>query len=203
MSVLTPEPERAFAAGRPALRSVDDCPSLALLPVPVSQPPYDDEPVDGRHLRPVVPSALRTPIGPLRSLTPLRLVPPLAAPVRAAPPAPPLPPVRPVAHALVQGLLEVVAGVRPVTQLRRRTSLALYEDLEVRVHALPRATGRRPLADAVQSLHVQQVTPGVAEICATVRRGSRAAALALRMEHLDGQWCCTSLDGLPGETTPA
>jgi Family of unknown function (DUF6459) len=198
MSVLTPEP--APATARPALRSVDDCPSLALLPLPVSQPPYDDEPVDGRHLRPVVPSGVRTPVGPLRSLPALRLVPPLAAPVPSAPRTAPLPAVRPVAHTLVQGLLEVLAGVRPVTQLRRRTSPPLYEDLEARVLALPRATGRRPPTGAVQSLHVQQVTAGVVEVCATVRQGPRAAALALRMEHVDGAWCCTSLAGLPGET---
>ncbi|MDP9434995.1 MAG: Rv3235 family protein, partial [Actinomycetota bacterium] len=117
--------------------------------------------------------------------------------------APPLPPVRPVAHALVQGLLEVLAGVRPVTQLKRRTSTELYDDLEARVHAQPRVTGARPLTGAVQSLHVQEPAPGVAEVCATVRRGPRAAALALRLEHLDGQWCCTSLAGLTGSAVRA
>lgn len=201
MSALTPE--LVPAPGHPPLRSVDDCPSLTLLPVPVSQPPYDDEPADGRHLRPVVAQVVRAPIGPLRSLVPLRLVPPPVEPAVAAPPAPPLPPVRPVAHALVQGLLEVLAGVRPVSQLRRRTSLALYDDLAARVHASPRATGRRPLAGAVQSLHVQHPAHGVAEVCATVRRGERSAAFALRLEHLEGQWCCTSLAGLPDDGNPA
>jgi hypothetical protein len=198
MSALTPE--RASTTARPVLRSVDDCPSLLLLPVPVGEPPYDDEPVVGRHLHAVAPAEVRAPVGPLRDLVPLRLVPPPVQP--AALPRPGLPPVRPVAHALVQGLLEVLAGVRPVIQLRRRASVELYDALEERVHALPRATGDRPLPGAIRFLHVQQLTGGVAEVCATVRRDRRAAALALRLEHRDGSWCCTAIDGLPGGDLP-
>ena len=201
MSVLTPEV--APAPGRPPLRPVDDQPALTLLPLPVSQPPYDDEPGDGRHLRPVPAADRRTPVGPLRALAPLRLVPPPVEPTPAPPPARPEPPVRPVAHALVQGLLEVLAGLRPVAQLKRRTSIELYDELEERVHAQRRPSGRRPPTGAVQSLHVQQPAAGVAEVCATVRRGPRVAAVALRLELLDQRWCCTSLAGLPGGQPPA
>lgn len=201
MSALTPELTSATA--RPVLRSVESSPGLALLPVPVSEPPYDDEPHEGRHLRAVGLPDARLPVGPLRSLPPLRLVPPVAEPLLAAFPSATLPPVRPVAHALVQGLLEVLAGVRPVTQLRTRTTVELYDDLEVCVQAQPRPTGCRPLPGAVRSVHVQQLTPGVAEVCATVRRGSRSSALALRLEHRAGQWCCTSIAGLPGGHQPA
>jgi hypothetical protein len=43
---------------------------------------------------------------------------------------------------------------------------------------------------------VQQPADGVAEVCATVRRGARAGALALRLELDGGAWCCTAVAGL-------
>jgi hypothetical protein len=107
-----------------------------------------------------------------------------------------LPPARPVAHALVQGLLEVLAGVRPVSQLQRGTTPELFAQLEQVVHGRPRAAGARPVTGAVRSLHVQQRPEGVAEVCATVRRGPRMAAIALRLEGIGGRWCCTELAGL-------
>ena len=62
--------------------------------------------------------------------------------------------------------------------------------------ARPRVTGSRPGTGAVRSVHVQQRPDGVAEVCATVHRGQRMAALALRLEGRDGRWCCTELAGL-------
>ncbi|MCY7364360.1 MAG: Rv3235 family protein, partial [Frankiaceae bacterium] len=108
-------------------------------------------------------------------------------------PADLLPPARPVAHALVQGLLEVLAGVRPVSQLQRSTTPELFAQLELAVHAHPRSTGARPVTGAVRSLHVQERPEGVAEVCATVRRGQRMSAVALRLEGLSGRWTCTQL----------
>lgn len=169
-------------------------PTLRLLPVPISEPPYDDElpfrPVHGRlH-----------PIGPLRSLAPLHLVPdpPVEQDekVRRRTLIGELPAVRPVAHALVQGLLEVLAGVRPLVQLRGRTSSELYARLEQVVHDGPHPTGLRPAGNAVRSLHLQERPEGVAEVCATVHRGLRTAAFALRFEGIDGHWCCTELAGI-------
>lgn len=171
----------------------DDLCTLTLLPVPVGAPPYDDE-----RSGPLAVAPAPERLGPLRSLPPLRLVPTLdePEPVAALTPAVDLPPARPVARALVQALLEVLAGVRPVTQLRRTTSVELYERLEVLVHTRPRATGARPATGAVRSLHVQQRPEGVAEVCATVVRGRRAGAVALRLVGVDGRWCCTDVDGL-------
>ena len=178
------------------LALVPALPPLRLLPVPVSEPPYDDE-------LPVRLATAPAPIGPLRALTPppLRLVPPPApagddedGPSRT--PVSELPPARPVAHALVQGLLEVLAGVRPVAQLQRGTSPELFAQLEQVVHGRPRAVGARPLTGAVRSLHVQERPEGVAEVCATVRRGPRMAAVALRLEGIAGRWTCTELAGL-------
>lgn len=170
-------------------------PPLRLLPVPVSEPPYDDE-------LPPRTGPVAAPIGPLHALTApqLRLVPPARAyddeeaPART--PVSDLPPARPVAHALVQGLLEVLAGVRPVSQLQRGTTPELFLQLEHAVHGRPRPAGARPGAGAIRSLHVQERPEGVAEVCATVRRGPRMAAVALRLEGIRGRWCCTELAGL-------
>ncbi len=167
--------------------------ALRLLPVPVCQPPYDDElPCPGR--------STTTPLGPLRGLAPLlRLVRDLPldeepAPVRT--PASELPAAQPVARALVQGLLEVLAGVRPLLQLRLSTSAELYDVLQTRAPRTPLSGGQRPATGAVRSVHVQQQDDGIAEVCATVRRGTRTTAVALRLEGLDGRWRCTELIGV-------
>ncbi len=191
MSVVqTERPAALYDARRTEL------PALRLLPAPSVEPPYDDE----------LPSALRAlqPV-PLRlAPPPLRLVPPLPGEddewSRPRTPLEALTPVRPFAHALVQRLVEVLAGVRPLAQLQRDTTPELYGRLERYVAALPRSRGARPDARAVRSVHVQAHPEGVAEACATVKRqtpqGPRAVALAFRLEGLDGRWCCTELLGL-------
>jgi len=60
----------------------------------------------------------------------------------------------------------------------------------------PRSVGPRPGAQAVRSLHLQERPEGVVEVCATVQRGTRASAFALRLEGLDGRWRCTELLGV-------
>ena len=171
----------------------DALPLLRLLPAPVSEPPYDDE-------LPAAAPRSGAPLGPLRSLVPLlRLVPDLPLdeePPRSRTPASQLPSAHPAARALVQGLLEVLAGVRPLAQLQRGTSVELYARLEREVRARHRPGGARPASGAVRSVHVQQRADGVAEVCATVHRGARMGAIALRLEGVDGRWCCTELAGL-------
>ncbi len=173
-------------------------PALRLVPAPPCAPPYDDELAAG-HTR---PAGLPTPLGPLRGLAPpsLRLVPALPQATadddehqRPRTPAALLPSARPVAHALVQGLLEVLAGVRPVSQLQRATTPELFAELELAVQAKPRDTGTRPATGAVRSLHVQERPDGVAEVCATVHSGARVVAIALRLEGLSGRWTCSEL----------
>lgn len=179
------------------LALVPALPALRLLPVPVSEPPYDDE-------LPARRTTVQEPLGPLRGLAPapLRLVPALSATTSAdedgpaRTPVSDLPAARPVAHALVQGLLEVLAGVRPVSQLQRGTTPELFAQLEQVVHGRPRTVGARPVTGAVRSLHVQERPEGVAEVCATVRRGPRMAAIAMRLEGIGGRWCCTELAGV-------
>jgi hypothetical protein len=107
-----------------------------------------------------------------------------------------LPASRPFAHALVQRLLEVLAGLRPVSQLQSDTTFELFTELEQVLPARTRATGPRPSRRDVRSVHVQESDDGVAEVCATVRRDGRVTALALRLEGVDGAWRCTALLGV-------
>ena len=168
-------------------------PALRLLPAPSTEPPYDDEP--GHHsgglrlVHPAPPAAAARP-------APRPVVGPALPPVRHLRPAGSPPPARPFAVALVQRLLEVRAGVRPLTQLQRDTTPGLYADLEQALTGRPRSTGLRPTRRDVLSVHVQERPDGVAEVCATVTRGERAGALALRLQAAHGRWFCTELVGL-------
>lgn len=192
---LTEPPAVAAPPIRAAAAALPDLPVLRLVPAPVSEPPYDDE-------RPgALPAAPTTSLGPLALLSPpLRLVRTLPFDDEDEPrhrtPLRELPPARPVARALVQGLLEVMAGVRPVAQLQPATSVELFAQLEDLVHGRPRACGARPPTGAVRSVHVQELPDGVAEVCATVQRGERLAAIALRLEGMQGRWRCTDLVGV-------
>ena len=96
----------------------------------------------------------------------------------------------------MQSLIEMLSGVRPLSQLQRTTTPELFAELEQVVHARPRVTGARPGTGAVRSVHVQERPEGIAEVCATVLRAGRPAAIALRLEGIGGRWCCTELVGL-------
>ena len=173
-------------------RSSSGRPTLRLLPAPPSEPPYDDE-LPERPALHVVNGQLALPLPTMPGAAArLRLLP--HGPARDDRSA--VPAARPFALALVQRLLEVLAGLRPVTQLQGATTFELYSELESAIAALPRPSGRRPTPRDVRSLHVQEQDGGVAEVCATVRRGERAAALAFRLETVRGTWRCTALVGL-------
>lgn len=190
----------------PVTSPIPAFPALRLLPIPETAPPYDDL---GR--------ATATSAPPMTAAVPaLRLVPaptPSAGPLPAMPAVAvvssddademdhrtalaELPPARPFALALVQRLLEVMAGVRPIAQLQHDTSVELFEALEGTLIGRPRPGGLRPNRRAVRSLHLQERPEGVAEVCATVDRGPRLAAFALRLEGRDGRWRCMELAGV-------
>ena len=99
---------------------------------------------------------------------------------------------------LVQAMLEVDAGVRPVAQLRRWTSDAVYARLARRSHhrRYLRARSADPLAQRVWVRSVRACEPadGVAEVSAVVHQGGRVRALAVRLEGTDGRWRCTVLE---------
>ena len=163
-------------------------PPLRLVSAPTTAPPYDDDLTGAPVLRLVA-----APVGH-PDVDQLAADDAWLAAARTA--SADLPAVRVFAHVLVQGLLEVLAGVRPVTQLRTDTTPELYQSLRRSVLLRARTPGPRPDRRAVRSLHVQQRPEGVAEICATVQRGPRVVAIALRVEGLDGRWRCTELAGV-------
>jgi hypothetical protein len=159
--------------------------------------------VDGAAPAPL-PAA---PAPVLLRLVPQRQDPPAAAPsyapvfdddedARPRTPLAQLPAPRPFAQALVQRLLEVQAGLRPISQLQRDTSFELFSELEQTLPRRPRQAGPRPSRRDVRSVHVQAREDGVAEVCATVHRGGRSTALALRLEGVGGAWRCTALLGV-------
>jgi hypothetical protein len=182
----------------------DPSPPLRRLPVPQCEPPYDDErpgeptpaPSAGAHgpavqgalaLSFVLPSGLpATPEVP----PDLRLVPPPdddfgpRPTARAALPEP-----RRWGARLVQAVVEVLAGERPVAQLLRWTTDDVYAQL-VGDRRPPRTSVSRAV---VRSIHVCEPVDGVAEVAATVRQGPRTVAVALRLEGLDGRWLATAL----------
>ena len=165
-------------------------PALRLVPAPLSAPPYDDEPGVRPTLRLVSPTPAAAP--PSTRSIPFDHDEWLAS---TRTPTSQLPPPEGMARTLVQALLEVRAGVRPLQQLRRDTTPEVYTSLRRNIVIRPRETGSRPDRAAIRALHVQQDADGVAEVCATVRHGNRYAALALRLEGLDGRWRCTELCG--------
>ena len=185
------------------LPSLPALPALRLLPAPSHQPPYDDELPVAPALRLVTPPLVTAPLVAAPSL---RVLPAPAGEAgdldvelwlaaRRTPTAQ-LPAALPFARALVQGLLEVLAGVRPLRQLQRDTTPELYAVLERAVSRQHAPAGPRPGGRAVRSVHVQEHPEGVAEVCATVQHRLHAGALALRLEGLDGRWRCTELVGV-------
>ena len=204
-----PSSSPALLASRARTRQ----PGLRLVPTPHWEPPYEDtdarpalagvDPVQGTlALTFLLPSGL-----PALPSTPLlRLVEPAlrsssddslfdAQPTSSAH----LPDARFWAGRLTQAILEVEAGVRPVSQLRRWTSDAVYAQLRSRsnrrrVLAL-RETGRRRTPGlTVRSVRVCEPDDGIAEVCAVVHDGRRPRALAMRLEGTDGRWRCTVIE---------
>jgi hypothetical protein len=103
---------------------------------------------------------------------------------------------RPWAGRLVQAVVEVTAGVRPLTQLVRWTTSEVYESMQRRAsHARTsaRIDDLDRWAEVVRSVHVSEPVDGVAEVCAIVQQGPRCRAIALRLEGIDGRWQCTAL----------
>lgn len=194
-------------------------PTLRRLPVPVCEPPYDDE-VPGRAGAPSAP-ADGSSADAVQGTLALAFVLPSGVPT--SPQAPPelhlVPPLRPDAEAdlddaefgpqptarrdlpephgwsgrFAQAVVEVLAGDRPVAQLVRWTTAEVFDQLASLV--LDAASGgvRSPRA-VVRSVRVTEPADGVAEVAAMVRRGARTSAVALRLEGLDGRWQCTAAE---------
>ena len=93
---------------------------------------------------------------------------------------------------LVQAVVEVTVGRRPLAQLLRWTTTDVYDSVRCRIAHAVTVTGSEA-APRVRSVHVNEPRDGVAEVCAVVQHGPRCRAIALRLEGLDGRWQCTAL----------
>jgi hypothetical protein len=184
---------------------------LRRLPLPCCEPPFDDE--LSRASAGWLPAPGRT-TGGVQGTLALAFVLPSGLPAMPEPPPDlqlvavdavldefgprptrraALPAPRTWAGRVVQAIVEVLAGVRPATQLVRWTTAEVYEQISSRVLAHGGDTSGPPRG-VVRSLHVSEPADGVAEVCALVRRGARSTAVALRLEGMDGRWQCTALE---------
>jgi hypothetical protein len=94
------------------------------------------------------------------------------------------------AAVVARGLLEVLSGVRPPSQLARWTSAQLLYDLEQRAPRRP--TGQRQVLLRVR---LSQPAAGVTEVCALTRDlvRDRVRVMALRLELRGEHWIVTRL----------
>jgi hypothetical protein len=117
---------------------------------------------------------------------------------------------------LVQAVVEVLNGERPLPQLVRWTSSDVYASLSARLRssttrvaptrsaragAAPSSPAHSRSTDAdeksravVRSLRICQPSSAVVEATAVLKRGARTRAVALRLEGYDGRWRCTALE---------
>jgi len=192
------------------------------MPLPHSEPPYDDELRSGSSHRPagvlraVPDQPTRQPTLDVEHALPsgLPASPQLRAPVRlvalpsanglddvearAEPRRPTsssaLPEPRRWAARLAQAVLESLGGRRPVQQLSRWLDEAVFAALSRSVRASGRPRADRSPQVVVRSVRATRPTSHAVEACVVVQVGRRARAVALRLEGLDGRWMCTALD---------
>jgi len=102
---------------------------------------------------------------------------------------------------IVQAVVEIVGGDRPVAQVLRSTTPAVYQDLGRRAQLVAQAVGRRPGQGGIQgtrphvvAVHTCFVAAHVAEVSAHVRYGHRSRAVAARFERHRDRWVCSALE---------
>jgi hypothetical protein len=98
-----------------------------------------------------------------------------------------LPPVHRAASVLARAIIEVMAGHRPVAQLRVHCSPAIYAGIGSRHIAVGRSLPH------LLTVRVCEPADGVAEVSAVFRRSERVRALAFRLQGVDGRWRITAL----------
>ena len=104
-----------------------------------------------------------------------------------------LPDARAWAGRMVQAVLEILGGVRPVAQLVRWASADVYDGLQRRA-ALATVRPRPARRAMVRSVRVCEPADGVVEASAVVVARGRVQAVALRLEGVDGRWRMTALE---------
>jgi hypothetical protein len=89
------------------------------------------------------------------------------------------------ARALALAICEVEAGLRSASQLERVCHPSLWEAVADRIQ---RAGGPPVSGSSVLRVQVQELTSGLVDAVAVVRRGQRAVFMALRLEAVPGRW---------------
>jgi hypothetical protein len=95
---------------------------------------------------------------------------------------------------IAQAFAEVLAGLRPLHHVAGRATPDVYDRLAA---ALPtgKACGQRATRTLrVTTPRIQEPAPGAAEVCAVAFIGTRAQALALRLERFRGRWRCCAVE---------
>jgi hypothetical protein len=187
------------------------------VPLPVCEPPFDDEcgpgqaPAPSRHgqppegtaiqgslaIAPALPSGVPALPEPATSLRLIDIVdhaesvPARSRPRRIRGHAPEPPDPRSWSALLAQGIAEALSGHRPPQQLIRWTDEDVYEMLTHRLAGRVRTDGSRPL---VRSVRICRPRFGIVEVTAVVDVSGRCRALAFRLDAEDGHWRCTALD---------
>lgn len=169
-------PARVIPARRTHLAAVPDC-----------EPPFDDErpgfaPVSSAAARWTWSRSVGAPV--IDWTVPSWCHDPDMGVERTARSA--LPDPRETAGVLARALIEALAGLRQLSQLSTHCSPEVFAALRLRVQA-----GGAP--PKLLSVRASEPSDGIAEASAVFRRGARAAALAFRLQGIDGRWRVTAL----------
>ncbi|MFN2319957.1 MAG: Rv3235 family protein [Dermatophilaceae bacterium] len=111
-------------------------------------------------------------------------------------PEPSLPDPETVAASLAQALVEVLAGRRPVVQMVRWTSPAVYAGLTARASVAHRrrlSHNGTAVRVTVRRVIVTRPRDDIAEVAIVVIDGSRVRAIAMQLRGADGRWCVEAL----------
>lgn len=165
-----------------------------LVPVPDCEPPYDDERTATDRVRLLRPDVRRRRAG-YHSAVAIPATVAADVPSWSADPdigirrtsAANLPVPGRAATMFARGVVEVLAGIRPVEQLRSHCAPEVFAGLE----DLPVVPGTG--LPQVRSVHTSQPADGVAEVCVVFHRAERVRALAFRLEGVDGRWRLVAL----------
>jgi hypothetical protein len=174
---------------RPAPVRLRPAALVRVLPAPILDPPFDDEPDEGTH----------DAYGP---------EPAAAGSGAPAPSSQPPGEAHRVVRRYVDLCLEVLGGFRPLAHLRPLTEAARFDEVAGQLARLGRLGGSavtrpgtglvRVAADRprLRQLRVCEVRDGVVEAAAVLARGEQIRALTLRLEQRSGTWLCTHLEVL-------
>lgn len=110
-------------------------------------------------------------------------------------PASDLPDAREWAAHIAQGLVEVMHGVRPPSQVMRWTSPEVYAVVARRGSRAARRQSARPSAHRTRVIrvHLCEPAPHVVEASVVLVDGERVRALALRLTGRDRRWVVEAL----------